>query len=454
MTSASAWMEDAFLDEGEAESIDGGTTSAGPLWHAISPRWGHSMHTMCSYHGMFPPKLVHYFVQRFTQPSDLVLDPFSGRGTTILQARAEGRHAVGNDLNPLAHVLTRAKSNPPSWPSVLAAIDRLEKDCRFGATDDEEAPEDIRMLYHPRTLSQLLFIRRRLFRRHMSKWSRQEFMIAGAVAGILHGNHRRDGSSQYLSISMPNTFSMSPSYVRKYIRDNGLTQPDQDVFECLRNKIARLYLDSIAGESGVAYRSDAVRFLNGGRVADESVDLLLTSPPYLDVVNYGTANWIRLWWLGVEEVSRDSGSGRRLLDSQLDHKHNIESYTEFMKQVFVGARRVLRKNGVAVFVIGDVASPGRGTRSLATEVWDAVGSETGLRLVQVIEDDLNANNKVSRIWGDTKGNATNRDCILVLARKDGRPEVDSPNIAWDEPYKDGGPDEAHARARGRNRAGR
>ena len=50
------WSEDAFFDMPDRDSLDGGTTSAGALWHGISPRWGHSLHTMCSYHGMFPAR--------------------------------------------------------------------------------------------------------------------------------------------------------------------------------------------------------------------------------------------------------------------------------------------------------------------------------------------------------------------------------------------------------------
>src|SRR5438445_3280993 len=117
-TSILDWDKSAFFDIPTRESVDGGTTSAGALWHGINPRWGHSMHSMCSYHGMFPARLVHYFVQRFSKPDDLVLDPFSGRGTTPLQARVEGRRTIGNDLNPLAYVLSRAKSAAPSWHSI------------------------------------------------------------------------------------------------------------------------------------------------------------------------------------------------------------------------------------------------------------------------------------------------------------------------------------------------
>ena len=69
------WAQDAFFDDPEVDSLDGGTTSSGPLWHAISPRWGHSMHTMCSYHGMFPARLAHYFIQKYSREGAVVLDP-------------------------------------------------------------------------------------------------------------------------------------------------------------------------------------------------------------------------------------------------------------------------------------------------------------------------------------------------------------------------------------------
>jgi len=66
-------------------------------------------------------------------------------------------------------------------------------------------------------------------------------------------------------------------------------------------------------------------------------------------------------------------------------------------------------------------------------------------MLEFIEDKLPVQNKVSRIWGETKGQATDRDCALVLARNDGHPDAGPELIDWDEPYKDGGPDAAHAR---------
>ena len=447
MRAVSDWLEDAFFDEPLTESVDGGTTSHGLLWHGVTPRWGHSMHPMCSYHGMFPAKLAHYFIQRYSKEDDLVLDPFSGRGTTALQARVEGRRSISNDLNPLAYVLSRAKTSPPTWLQVNRFVDRLEQNYRSTAPDEPDVSPDIRMLFHRNTLRQLVYLRTRLFSRPMNRWSRQEFMTAGCIAGILHGSHRSDGTSAYLSISMPNTFSMAPSYVKKYIQDKRLTYLDQDVFSCLRDKLARLYLDAVDGPTGKVFRIDAPSLLNRRSLAPASVDLLLTSPPYLRVVNYGTANWIRLWWLGLDNVGRNSGDGRRRLDAALDHQHKYDAYRAFILRTFRGAARVLRPDGVAVFVIGDVATPTASRLPLAEQVWADVGRDSGLRFLDLIEDSLPQQNKVSRIWGETKGQATDRDCILVLGRADGKAREPSQVITWDEPYKDGGPDAAHARTK-------
>lgn len=450
MTQSASWGEQPFFEEPEPDSVDGGTTNLGPLWHAVTLRWGHSMHRMCSYHGMFPPKLVHYFLQRYSADGEVVLDPFSGRGTTTLQARVEGRRAIGNDLNPLASVLTAAKANPPTWSRMQMFVDRLESQFHKTRRSNPDVPPDIAMLFHVKTLRQIVFLRDRLILK--SGWSAEDYMVAGSMAGILHGAHRSDGTSAYLSISMPNTFSMSPEYVRRFIAEKNLKAPEQDVFERLREKLARLYLDANVGPVSHVYRHDAVGIMSGRKVPPESVNLVITSPPYLKVVNYGTSNWIRLWWLGLDGVARQRGEGRQKLDAKLDHQHNYDDYKAFMLRVLRATARVLRPDGIAVYVIGDVATPDSDTISLAHQLWRDVGDRTGLRLIETIEDSLQAHNKVSRIWGETKGQATDRDCVLVLGKDEGMPRTPLSEIDWSEPYKDAGPDAAHARVRQTARA--
>lgn len=441
------WYREAYFDSVAEPSLDA-MTSPLPPWHEAPARWGHSMHTMCSYHGMFPAKLVHYFIQRHSEPGDLVVDPFSGRGTTTLQARIEGRRSLGNDLNPLAHVLTAAKANPPTWSKMMGFIDQLEHSYNRAGQPEPDVSPDISMLFHKNTLRQILYLRSRILRTRISNWSPEELMLAGSMAGILHGAHRMDGSSAYLSVSMPNTFSMSPQYVRKYIRDHKLSRINQNVFDRLRDKVARLYQDAPGSHIGDATQIDAAAFLQG--LPAETVDLIITSPPYLRVVNYGTSNWIRLWWLGLDEVARQQGRGRQHLDAALDHRHSYGEYRAFMLRTFLGVRRVLRQHGVAVFVIGDVAASSGTAMALAERVWADIGSQTELRLHEVIEDDLPLQSKVSRIWGETKGRATECDRIMVLTRRDSDLRHCATEIEWDEPYAEAGPDSAHARLKRRN----
>jgi len=154
-----------------------------------------------------------------------------------------------------------------------------------------------------------------------------------------------------------------------------------------------------------------------------------------------------LWWLGLEGVSRQGGAGRRFLDDALDHGHSYEAYEQFIKHLLHGVRNCLKPNGVAAIVIGDVASPDGTAVALAERLWRELGSQSGLRMVEMIEDDLPSQQKVSRIWGETRGQATDRDCILVLTQERGRPII-CDDIDWGEPYRDGGPDAAHQLLRG------
>ena len=104
-----------------------------------------------------------------------------------------------------------------------------------------------------------------------------------------------------------------------------------------------------------------------------------------------------------------------------------------------------------MIVIGDVSTPEGSSVELASRIWDDLGEASGLRLLDLIEDQLQVHTKVSRIWGESKGQATGRDRILVLSRDDGEPRLDDEDIRWDEPYKDGGPDAAHDRLRVKRR---
>ncbi|WP_339039392.1 DNA methyltransferase [Spiroplasma endosymbiont of Andrena trimmerana] len=85
------------------------------------------MHRICSYVAMFSPSLADYFIQKYSEENDIVLDTFSGRGTTLLQSRLLNRETYAIDLNPFAYVLSRAKSQSFKLNEVLIRIKYWEE---------------------------------------------------------------------------------------------------------------------------------------------------------------------------------------------------------------------------------------------------------------------------------------------------------------------------------------
>ena len=77
-------------------------------------RTAYATHNLHSFPAKFPPQLPRKFILSLTEPGDTVLDPMAGSGTTLLEARLAGRHAIGFDIDPLALLLCRVKLSPLS----------------------------------------------------------------------------------------------------------------------------------------------------------------------------------------------------------------------------------------------------------------------------------------------------------------------------------------------------
>jgi site-specific DNA-methyltransferase (adenine-specific) len=88
------------------------STALPSTWKSAPRGWGHPLHKLSQYIGQFPPSLSHFFIRQFTEEGDLVFDPFSGGGTTPLEALLLNRVAYGNDAFCYAHTLSRAKTRP------------------------------------------------------------------------------------------------------------------------------------------------------------------------------------------------------------------------------------------------------------------------------------------------------------------------------------------------------
>jgi DNA methylase len=379
------------------QSIASGSTIP-DLWHEAPRRWGHPLHSLCSYFAMFPPQLASVFIRWLTEPGDAVYDPFAGRGTVPLEALLQGRVGYGADANPLAHALTRAKVRVPSRRSVERRLKDLERKYDPASTDIGGVPADIRMLYAPGTLRQIVYLKRELGTRGSDP------LIIGMVLGMLHANHSAAGATRGFSISMPNTFAMAPGYVREYIAREGLVAPDVDVFTMLRGRAERYLLPNQAILSGRSWLHDATKPVPAP-VRRVRPRLVFTSPPYLQVIKYGKYNWVRLWFLGRQAPE---------VDSQLMASASLPRYLGFIDAVLGQLRSTVAEDGFVCLVIGDVRR-GEDNVNLAGKVWRHVAEPTGWHCHGIIADHVPAGRKVSRIWKNNPGRATKTDRVLVLS---------------------------------------
>ena len=79
----------------------------------VPPAPGLSIHEI-SYRACFKPQLPRFFIERLTRAGDVVYDPFSGRGTTVIEAGLLGRQVIANDANPLSRIMTEPRFFPPT----------------------------------------------------------------------------------------------------------------------------------------------------------------------------------------------------------------------------------------------------------------------------------------------------------------------------------------------------
>lgn len=313
------------------EYIDGATIPG--TWKVAPRGWGNNLHKLAPYLGGYPPALAHFFISRYSDPGAVIYDPFSGGGTTVLESLLMGREAIGNDAFPYAHILSSAKAHPMT----PEAFSRYLKD-KLGEAETQPGNlslldnEDMLVFFSERTLDEILRLRAVV----KDDMTPESLFLKAVICGVLHGP-----SKMFLSLSMKDTTSSTTNYIRNYVAKHGLIRPDRSIYESAMNKIMRSTGDGLPDHCGTVHFGDA-RFTP---IQDSSVDLVVTSPPYMSVLDYPWNNWIRLWWLGHDRLESRS----RLTSTSVEKQYRI-----FMRAVCKELYRVMKPDSAAVIVVGDV----------------------------------------------------------------------------------------------------
>ena len=355
-------------------------------------RQAHALHEI-SYRACFKPQLPAFFIERLTAPGAVVYDPFMGRGTTPLQAALMGRRAVGNDVNPLSALLVRPRLAPPS----LEAITARQSEIAWTPPPEDHGDEALLAFYHPATLAQIQALRAYLIGREQAGLrDAADDWIRMVALNRLTGH-----SAGFFSVySLPPNQAVSVASQLRINEKRGQVPPLRDVADLIVRKSRALLKDGVppAGAEGRFHAGPADHTPS---IATASVDLVVTSPPFLDVVDYAGDNWLRGWFAGLDpDRTPPTQSSRPAV------------WSAFVRSVFVELARLVRPGGHVAFEVGEVR---RGKIALEDLVFEAL---TGLPFAPVgLLINTQRFTKTANCWGvdnNAKGTNSNR---IVLARR-------------------------------------
>ena len=367
--------------------------------------------------GSFPPALARYFIQAYSSPGDIVFDPFCGKGTGIVEAILAGRRALGCDIAPDAVAVTRAKVAGVSMGSIDRCLVRMSNEVVSDVRGAKACPREVKVFFDKETLAELLGVREWLLL--ASGRSRSARFLLGCLLGILHGH-----AGESLSVPSAHAYAMAPAYVRRYKKEHGLAAPRRQVLECLRAKAAKSLPPGLPIPRGEArvYQGSAERYsFPGARALDDTIDLIVTSPPYFKAQTYAKDAWLRLWLLGYDYRN----IGREYITTG-----SRATYEEKMVPCLSEMLRVLKPGCYAFVVAGDVTLRSRNlpVTVRTAEILGQVALSISLgnwswEIVGVVEDAITAHSRYLfpvHKNGNTPALEPKKERILYLRKVPGK----------------------------------
>ena len=259
-------------------------------------RQAHRLHEI-SYRACFKPQLPAFFIERLTRPGDVVYDPFMGRGTTPIEAAIRGRRPYGNDINPLSRALTEPRIQSPSLNEIAARLKEIPW-TRFKTFKRE----DLLTFYHPKTLVQIEGLRLWLQRRKAARFdagdaksTRDASDATDRWIQMLALNRLTGHSKGFFSVyTLPPNQAVSIERQKQLNKKKGQKPPLRDVPEIIMKKSKSLLSQSLPKMQKGLFLTKPAH--NTPQLPDGSVQLTVTSPPFLDVADYSADNWLRCWF--------------------------------------------------------------------------------------------------------------------------------------------------------------
>jgi hypothetical protein len=316
----------------------------------------------------------------------------------VIEAALLGRRPVGTDINPLSKILVKPRFSPPTIADVserLAALS-LSQECKIW--------NDLLTFYHPETLRQITNLRAYLLGRADS----EELDSVDEWIRMVATNRLTGHSPGFFSVyTLPPNQAVTVERQRKINEKREQVPPERDIKRSIlkksRSLLSKIELSDIEALRAVA--EDALLITGSSDttpdIPDNSIDLVVTSPPFLDVVDYQSDNWLRCWFNGIDAQ-----------DVTIWQLKKPAEWQAAMTRTLVELKRVLKPGGHVAFEVGEV----RNGKILLESLIVPAAAEAGLRPLMVLVNDQ-VFTKTSNCWGvDNLKKGTNTNRIILIQK--------------------------------------
>ena len=370
----------------------------GEFWTS-QQRQALSLHEI-SYRACFKPQLPRFFIEYLTNEGDTVYDPFSGRGTTALETGLLKRTVIANDANPLSSLLSTPRFFPPLLEDLMNRLDSIPY------RENAEADIDLSMFYHPKTEAEIVSLKEYLDNRrasgsedHLDRWIRM-------VATNRLTGHSKGFFSVY---TLPPNQAVSADSQRK-INVKMQQEPEHRDTRVIIFKKSKTLLSGVtqAVRESLQHAGTSARFLTSDAretkvIPGNTVQLTVTSPPFLDVVDYVQDNWLRCWFNSLDAAD----AARKITMSR-----SLEEWSAIIFGVFRELYRITKTRGFVAFEVGEI----RNKEIKLDEHVVPLGMKAGFTCVGIIINEQFFT-KTSNIWGiDNNEKGTNSNRIVIFRK--------------------------------------
>lgn len=291
------------------------------------------------YPAKFTVDLALEYITKYTNEGDTVYDPFVGSGTTLLASSLLQRKGYGTDVNHIAILISKGKLlhlSDEEMAELREFIDYFDNNYSQGILNIK--PYHYASIEHWFCQNAILVLSFILERINCLSTEPERIFAQLVMSSIVNTVSNQDGDTRYAAIEKPN------------LTIERIAAIFSNKFKAMLSLMAELNLQDRTPEQCVPFLLDSKKCCE--ILEKESVNLILTSPPYINTYDYYLYHKHRMNWLGYDvKYSMEAEIGSRREFSSL--KHNETKFSDDLKTIFASCNDVLKPKGKIVIVIGD-----------------------------------------------------------------------------------------------------